>query len=160
MNAASVSWAKLSETRSVLWALRCVMTKASITRALDSLSRPRQRSKPDVRLLGLLAVEAERLEHRAVADREEDCILRAGVRVRVACPGGQRDDVALLPVEGLAFDHAAAFALHDVEHRAARNAAGFQLLAPADHLHAAGHRRHHRAAGLRIGVFQRDAFVG
>src|SRR5262245_51331691 len=76
-----------------------------------------------------LAVEAERLDHGAVADRKEDRILAAGVLVRVLCPARQRDDVALRPVERLAVDDGPALAAHDMEHRAAGDAAGFQLLA-------------------------------
>src|SRR5258706_10606180 len=143
-----------------LCALRCVMTKASITRALARRSLERHRSNcisplnrgqtlADfgrgltalfARLFRLLAVEAERLEHRPVADREQDRVLGAGVGMGVLRPRGQRDDVALLPVEGLAVDHGAALALHDVEHRAAGDAAGLELLALSQHLHAAGHR--------------------
>src|SRR5260221_4012876 len=147
---------------SVLCALRWVMTNASITRALARRSRPRQswKSVLSTELLSLLAVEAERLEHRSVADREEDRVLRAGIRVCVLRPGRQRYDVALLPIEGLAFDHAASLALHDMEHRAAGHATRLQLLALAHELHAARHGRHHRAAGLRIGVLERDAFIG
>src|SRR6266850_6872744 len=153
---------KYMQLRSVLCSLRCVMTKASITSALARRSRPRHswKSVPSTELFSLLAVEAEGLEHRAVADREQDRVLAAGVRVGVLRPGGQRDDVALLPVEGLAFDHAAPLALHDMEHRAAGDAARLQLLALADQLHAARHRRHHRAAGLRVGVLERDALAG
>src|SRR5258706_11171126 len=133
-----------------LCALRCVMTKASITSALARRSLERHRSncvnnygrctELFAYLFRLLAVEAERLEHRPVADREQDRVLGAGVGMGVLRPRGQRDDVALLPVEGLAVDHGAALALHDVEHRAAGDAAGLELLALAQHLHAAGHR--------------------
>src|SRR5436190_561682 len=137
------------------------MTNASITRALARRSRPRQswKSVLSTELFSLLAVEAERLEHRSVADREEDRVLCAAVRVRVLRPGRQRDDVALLPIEGLAFDHAAPLALDDMEYRAAGHATRLQLLALAHELHAARHGRHHRAAGLRIGVLEADALV-
>src|SRR5690349_22869835 len=160
MSCTSASCANGSETRSVLCATRCVTTKASITSALVRRSLPRQSWKPvlSTELFSLLAIEAERLEHRAIADREEDRVLRSGVRVGVLGPGRQRDDVALLPVEGLALDHAASLALHDVKHRAAGDAPGLELLALAQHLHAAGHGRHHRAAGLGIGVLEADAF--
>src|SRR5205823_11216386 len=96
------------------------------------------RKIPLTPFLGGFAVEAERLDHRPVADREQDRVLASGVGMRVLRPRGQRDDVAFAPVEGLALDHAAALALHHVEHRAAGDAPGFTLLALADHLDAAG----------------------
>src|SRR4030095_11808163 len=85
-----------------------------------------------------LAVEAERLDHRPVADREEVRSLAAGVLVGVLRPARQRDDVALRPVEGLAVNDAAPLAAHYVEHGASRDAARLQLLALAQKLDAAG----------------------
>src|SRR5262245_63229854 len=108
----------------------------------------------------LFAVEAERLDHRTVADREEDRVLAAAILVRVLRPARQRDDVAFRPVEGLAVDDGPALAAHDMEHRASRDAPGLQLLALAQELDAAGNGRRHRSAGLRLRGFERDAFVG
>src|SRR5690606_22521949 len=84
-------------------------------------------SEPDS-LRQLFAVEREGFEHRAVADREEDRVLAAGVLVRMLRPRGKRDDVALLPVERLAVDDSASLAAHHVEDRAAAHAACLQLL--------------------------------
>src|ERR1044071_9081981 len=106
-----------------------------------------------------LAIETERLDHGTIADREEDRVLAAGVLMRVLRPARQRDDVALRTVEALAVDDARAFPAHHVEHRAAGDAAGFQLLALAHKLDAAGDRGRDRPSGLRVGVLERDALV-
>src|SRR5207249_5252989 len=106
-----------------------------------------------------LAVEAERLDHRTVVNREEDRIFLSGIGVLVQRPRGQREDVALAPVVRLAVDDRAALSLRDAEHGAAGDPPRAQPLAGTDELHPAAEGRQHRAAGLRMRVFERHAFI-
>src|SRR3989441_984178 len=103
------------------------------------------------------SVEAERLDHRLVVDRKEDRILFSGIGVLVQRPRRKREDVALAPVVGLTVDDAAALSLRDAEDGAAGDPPGPQPLSDTDELHAAADRRQHRAAGLRMRVFERDS---
>src|SRR6267143_6083144 len=106
-----------------------------------------------------LAVEAERLDHRPVVDRKEDGVFLSGVGVLVQRPRRKRQDVALAPVVGLAVDDGAALSLRDAEHGAAGDPPSPQPLAGTDELYPAAEGRQHRAAGLRMRVFERHAFI-
>src|SRR5437667_12517186 len=76
-----------------------------------------------------LAVEAERLDHRPVVDREEDRVLFSGIGVLVQRPRRQREDVAPAPVVRPAVDDRAALSLRDAEHGAAGDPPRAQPLA-------------------------------
>src|SRR5262249_26498460 len=72
-------------------------------------------------------------------------------------PGRQSDDVTFTPDEALAIDNRRSFPSNDVVDSAAGMAVRLRMFARAEHLRPAGHRRHHRAARLRMAVFECNA---
>src|SRR5262245_30698919 len=76
------------------------------------------------------------------------------------CPGRQSDDVAFSPDEALAIDNRRSFPSNDVVDGAAGMAVRLRVFARAEHLRPAGHCRHHRAARLRMAVFECNAVEG
>src|SRR5687768_5008615 len=80
-----------------------------------------------------LAVEPERLDHRAVSEGEEDR-LPALAGVLVPGPGRHYERVALHPVEPLASDDAVPAALGHVVHGAGRVAVSLRVLVLAQQL--------------------------
>ena len=67
-------------------------------------------------------------------------------------PGRQSDDVSFVPDEALPIDNSRAFAFNDVVDCAAGMTVRLRMLARAQQLRPASHRRHHRAACLRVAV--------
>src|SRR4030095_10323142 len=110
---------------------------------------------------GLFVVEAQRLEHRRILDREEHGILAwRGVSMLMQRPRRQSDDVSFAPDEALPVDNRRAFPSNDVVDGAAGMAVRLRTFARAQHLRPTGHRRHNRAACLRMAVFEGDAVKG
>ena len=113
---------------------------------------------PAVLLVFFFVKQSESVQHRRVLDREQHGVFHRGaISMFMRRPGRQRYDVAFAPIELFAIDDRRAFAFDDVVDRAAGVAMGFGVFVWPEHLRAARHRRHHRAAGLRVAVFQRDA---
>ena len=130
---------------------------------LDSrrLKHRRNLLVPVVLCQRFLVVEAEGAQHGQILDRKKDGIrVRRRVRVLVQRPGRQSDDVALAPFELLPVDDRRAVALDDIIHGAAGMAVRLGAFAGPQQLDHAGHRRQHRAAGLRMTVLQQDAVEG
>src|SRR6186713_1668721 len=73
----------------------------------------------------LLAIQAERADHREVIEIEQTGILRSGpVRMLVPGPRGHAEDVALLPVEPLPVHDREALTLGHLIDRTARVTVG------------------------------------
>ena len=105
-----------------------------------------------------LVIEAERIQHRQILNREQHGIrIRRRVRVLVQRPGRQGDNIALAPFELLPVDDRRACAVDYIVDGAAGMAVRLGALAGPQQLNHAGHRRQHRAAGLGMTVFQQDA---
>src|SRR5262249_53621348 len=86
---------------------------------------PRDRLGSVALPVGLLTIEAERLQDRRVLHREEDR-LPFGARVLVPRPRRDDEEVALPPVEALAVDHARAVPLEHQIHGAPGVAVGLR----------------------------------
>src|SRR3972149_1430897 len=100
---------------------------------------------PAVRLIGLLAVEAERLEHRRVLDREENGLaLGGGVGVLVPRPRWDGEHIPRPPAEALAAEHAEPAPLEDHVHRARHEAMGAGGDGRPEALNPPGERRGQR----------------
>src|SRR5215510_6056608 len=69
-------------------------------------------------------------------------------------PGWERDDVALTPTELLAIDDRRTFAFDDIINCAAGMTVRLCAFFGSEQLRPAGHRRHNRAASLRVAIFQ------
>jgi adenylate cyclase len=104
----------------------------------------------------LLAVEAQSLHQRGVAEAEQEGRAVATVDVLVEGPGRHREHVFVFPVQPPAAHDRVAGALDHVIVRAADAPGSPCLLAGTHQLHVAGDGRHHRAAGPPVGVFEDD----
>src|SRR3990172_7895836 len=115
---------------------------------------------PAVRLIGLLAVEAERLEHRRVLDREENGLaLGGGVGVLVPRPRWDGEHIPRPPAEALAAEHAEPAPLEDHVHRARNVAMGAGVDARPEALDPTGERREHGAT-RRVDVLKGEILKG